>query len=112
MARTGWLCQPELAPLLYFHVAPPGAGGVGWQHSDLAPPVSGDRYLGPIRVSDLRGPFRVAKIARTTCQESWPARVSGAGLASHSPPDDPLESSRSRGARTGPIQLTKRAKGP
>jgi len=27
-ADTLWLCQPELAPLLYFHLAPPGAGRV------------------------------------------------------------------------------------
>jgi hypothetical protein len=26
--RAAWLCQPELAPLLYFHLAPPGAGRV------------------------------------------------------------------------------------
>ena len=78
------------------------------------PGLSGDRYLGPIRVSDLRGPFRLAKIPQTTCQESWPARVSGASLASHSGPVNPCKAAGHgpTGARTGPTQLTKPAKGP
>src|ERR1700749_1460647 len=89
---------------------------IHWQkgRSTVTGQLSGDRYLGPVQVSDLRGPFQVAKISRTARQESWPAWVSGAGLASHSGPTTPCKAAvhGPTGARTGPIQLTKRAKGP
>lgn len=35
--------------------------------------LSGDKYVGPIRLCDLGGPFKVAKIWRSSCQISRPA---------------------------------------
>jgi hypothetical protein len=39
----------------------------------IASLLSGDKYVGPIRVCDVGGPFRVARIWRSWCQVSRPA---------------------------------------
>jgi hypothetical protein len=78
--------------------------------------VSGDRYLGPIRVSDLRGPFDLTKFSERRAKRVGPSGFrGGSGLIlarQHAAAPRKLAGHSLVVAVAGPNLLTKQANGP